>query len=410
LQSRWSFWVVLTAFVVAGCGEPVVPGGRSLDAPSTTAAPVVSASPGQVTSTSRASRSAPDASERTSADPIDIYARSDGCKSYTIAPDVSAAAPTGPPRSLPAPLLPGETTGTRLVLFSRPTGGGRHDAMLDVDRGTLTELATDTACGSYFQTMAGDFGGLYAPDGFADGRTQYKPRLWHRDGASTVFDVRGAGSASVAGGTWWFLGATDAVPRLFGVDLATGAAIDWGEAPDRTAWVAGHDPQGRPIVSTGGLGTFVFDPGTRSFEPTSDVATIYSDGVHRIEQDCSTGTCRAVYRGGSAPGVDVGAAERLHVMPAPDGRHLLLVGYASDTVPVDVLDTTTGALTHLADEELQFGPVVHATWSPDSTWLFLYTTADDRFSAWHAGEATARILPSSAVLGTCMGIVALPAA
>ncbi len=316
----------------------------------------------------------------------DIHRRSDGCVSASIAPDGPAGAPTGQAVPLPGPLLPGEVTGARLLLFSLAWGVERRDAIVDVDRSTVTRLDSDTACGSYYNLASGVFGLLYAPKGFADGRTQYQPRLWLADGSSVTFDLPGNDTSVVLGSTWWGLSSTAETPQLNSVELATGAIAAWGDAPDRSAVLVGHDALGRPVVSTDTLGTFAFDPASRTFAPLSAARTAFTDGVHRIEYDCSSGTCAAVYRSDATPAVELGLAPYLEVTPSPDGRYLLLVSYAELRVPVELLDTDTGQRIHLADEDQGIGPVVRASWSNEGDWLFMVESGGGRrFMAWKPG-------------------------
>jgi hypothetical protein len=188
------------------------------------------------------------------------------------------------------------------------------------------------------------------------------------------------------------LSSTDKTPQLTSVQLDTGKVAAWGDAPDRSSVLVGHDADGRPVVSTDTLGTFAFDPTTHAFLQLTTTRTVYWDSTQRIEYDCSAGPCDAVYRSEGVSDVDLGLAPYLNVTPSPDGRYMLLVAYGTPIVPVDVFDTTTGRRVHLADEEQGIGPVVSASWSNDGNWLFMLETGIRRFSAWKPGMSAPRAI------------------
>jgi hypothetical protein len=316
---------------------------------------------------------------------------------------VAAAAVAGEP----VPLLPGETTGAKLLLIGQYASLAT-DSILDIDTGTITPLESSTlGSSSRLQTTATGV--------VLNGSGGFNVQLFTADGAVKQYRRAGLGSEGdgvVIGDVLWTtqIEANGRTRRLASIDLQTGAATAWVDMPFGT-FLVGQDENGRPMVRAGVVSSaYAFDTATKQFNLVSAAAIIDSNGQQRIEIGCDERlACRYVLRGprdGIRDGTVTDLAdfsENSSASLSPSGENVLLITYSPLGVSFDVVNVASLQRTPLLSQSFTNREIPWA-WSVDGKWLFFLN--DNKLWAWRSGfqEPVEILVDGKSVQATALGV------
>jgi hypothetical protein len=329
--------------------------------------------------------------------------------SLTIArgSDSTAVAPPAPGE--PAPLLPGETTGTKLLLVG-PYAALATDTIIDIDTGTVTPLESSTFPDSNSSRLQTTATGVVL-----NGSGGFNVQLFTADGAVKQYRRAGLGSEGngvVIGDVLWTtqIEADGRTRRLASIDLQTGAAAAWVDMPYGT-FLVGQDENGRPMVQAGVVSSaYAFDTATKQFNLVSAAAIIDSNGQQRIEVVCDEHlACRFVLRGprdGIRDGTVIDLAdfaENSGASLSPTGENVLLITYSPLAASFDVVNVATRERTHLLNRSFANNDIPWS-WSVDGKWLFFLN--DNKLWAWRFGllEPVEILVGGKSVQGSALGV------
>jgi hypothetical protein len=311
----------------------------------------------------------------------------------------------------PIPLLPGETTGARILLVGQYASGAT-DSILDIDSGTVTPLESSTlGSSSRLQTTASGV--------VLNGSGGFNVQLFTPDGGVKQYRRAGLGSEGdgvVIGDVLWTtqIEADGRTRRLSSIDLQTGAASAWVDMPFGT-FLVGQDENGRPMVRSYAFpATYAFDTAAKQFNRVSAGAVIDSNGQQRIEVACDEHlACRFVLRGPrdgirEGPITDLADfSENSSAALSPSGENVLITTYSPLAVSFDVVNVATQERTHLLNRSFANTDVPWA-WSADGRWLFFLD--DNKLWAWRSGlpERVEVLVGGKSVQASALGVFPNP--
>jgi hypothetical protein len=378
-RSILAIGVVLAALI--GVAAFSGAGKRSTTASKTTTTTSTSSSASTTTITIRI-----DTTQQRSADPRPVVPTLPSSLTIARAPDPVVAVTPLPGE--PIPLLPGETTGAKILLVGQYASGAT-DTILDIDTGMNTPLESSTLSvgdSSRLQTSATGI--------VLNGSGGFNVQFFTADGAVKQYRRAGLGSEGdgvVIGDVLWTtqIEANGSTRRLASIDLQTGSAVAWVDMPFGT-FLVGQDENGRPMVKSGFVSSaYAFDTATKQFNLVSTAAIVDSNGQQRIEVACDEHlACRFVLRGprdGIRDGkvTDVADfAENSGASLSPLGENVLVITYAPLAASFDVVNVATQERTRLLTRSFANGNIPWA-WSADGRWLFFLD--DNKLWAWRSG-------------------------
>jgi hypothetical protein len=402
-RSMLAIGVVLAALI--GVAAFSGAGKTSTTAPTTTTA--TTTAPTTSTSATATTTIKSETTQQRSADPRPVTPTLPTSLTIARGSDSTAVAPPAPGE--PAPLLPGETTGTKLLLVGQ-FASGATDTILDIDSGTVTPLESSTfpdRNSSRLQTTASGV--------VLNGSGGFNVQLFTADGAVKQYRRAGLGSEGngvVIGDVLWTtqIEADGRTRRLASIDLQTGAAVAWTDMPYGT-FLVGQDEQGRPMVQAGVVSAaYAFDTETKQFDLVSAAAIIDSNGQQRIEVVCDEHlACRFVLRGPrdgirDRTVVDLADfAENSAASLSPLGENVLLITYSPLAASFDVVNVATRERTHLLNRSFANNDIPWS-WSADGRWLFFLD--DNKLWAWRYGlpEPVEILVGGKSVQGSALGV------
>ena len=398
-RSILAIGVVLAALV--GVAAFSGTGKTSATAPATTTTATTTTTSAPTTSTAPTTTS-----QQRSADPRPVTPTLP--TSLTIARG-SVTTVVSPAAGEPVPLLPGETTGAKLLLVGQYASGAT-DTIIDIDTGTITPLESSTfpdRNSSRLQTTATGV--------VMNGSGGFNVQLFTADGAVKQYRRAGLGSEGngvVIGDVLWTtqIEADGRTRRLASIDLQTGEAVAWVDMPYGT-FLVGQDENGRPMVQAGVVSAaYAFHTATKQFNLVSASAIIDSNGQQRIEVACDEHlACRFVLRGprdGIRDGtvIELAAfAENSGASLSPSGGNVLLITYSPLAASFDVVNVARQERTHLLNRSFANNDIPWA-WSVDGRWLFFLN--DNKLWAWRFGlpEPVEILVGGKSVQASALGV------
>ena len=300
---------------------------------------------------------------------------------------------------LQTPVLPGETTGAKLVLLNTLLHGPASDVILDVDAGTVTRLATHTIAGDGSQVQRTASGLVY------NSALGSMVRVFLPSGEVREFsppDAAGTGRGTIIDNTLWTVNFGPQGDRAYlaSIDLTTGAVQKWGDLP-LYGDVIGADAQHRPLVSFYQAGTYSFDPATQQFVRLTGAFVLSTVGLQRLETRCDArlscnivsvpldeveNVAQATGRVVAGFSVQSGGAEL-----SPDGQHVVVTTRTRLGASIDVVSLVAPEPTsiHLATTAFDNASISFG-WTADGKWLFFLHDAN--LWAWRDGWAAPRTI------------------
>jgi hypothetical protein len=376
---------------------------------STTASTSTTTTPTTTTKPATSTTAPTDTTQKRSTDPRPVTPTLP--TSLTIARGSDVPVVVAPAPGEPVPLLPGETTGAKILLVGQYASDAT-DSILDIDTGTVTPLPSSTlGSSSRLQTTASGV--------VLNGSGGFNVQLFTLDGAVKQYRRAGLGSEGdgvVIGDVLWTtqIETDGRTRRLSSIDLQTGAASAWVDMPFGT-FLVGQDENGRPMVRTYAFpATYSFDIETKQFDRVSASAVIDSNGQQRIEVACDEHlACRFVLRG-PRDGIRDGAVTDLAEFSdnssaalSPSGENVLITTYSPLAVSFDVVNVATKERTPLLNRSFTNRDIPWA-WSVDGRWLFFL--ADDKLWAWRSGlpEPVETLVGGKSVQASALGVFPNP--
>jgi hypothetical protein len=331
--------------------------------------------------------------------------------SLTIARGSDVPVVVAPAPGEPVPLLPGETTGAKILLVGQYASDAT-DSILDIDTGTVTPLPSSTlGSSSRLQTTASGV--------VLNGSGGFNVQLFTADGAVKQYRRAGLGSDGdgvVIGDVLWTtqIEADGRTRRLASIDLQTGAAVAWVDMPFGT-FLVGQDENGRPMVQASVVSaSYAFDTATKQFILVSAAAIVDSNGQQRVEVACDEHlACRYVLRGprdGIRDGAVTDLADfsgRSTASVSPSGENVLVITYSPLGAAFDVVNVATKERTPLLNRSFTNRDIPWA-WSVDGRWLFFLN--DDKLWAWRPGlpEPVEILVGGKSVQASALGVFPNP--
>jgi hypothetical protein len=405
-RSMLAIGVVLAALV--GVAAFSGAGKTSTTAPTSTTSTTTAAD--TTTAPSTSTTTATETTQKRSTDPRPVTPTPPTSLTIAGGSDTTVA----PTPGAPVPLLPGETTGAKLLLVGR-FATGPTDTIIDVDTGAVTPLESSTFPDRTSVRLLTTATGVVL-----NGSGGFNVQLFTADGAVKQYRRAGLGSEGagvVIGDVLWTtqIEADGRTRRLASIDLQTGTAEAWVDMPFGT-FLVGQDESGRPMVQAGVVSaTYAFDTATKQFDRVSATAILDSNGQQRVEVLCDERlACRFVLRG-PRDGIRDGTvteladfAENSTALVSPSGENVLIITYAPLGASFDVVNVETGERTALLNRSFANGDVPWS-WSVDGKWLFFLN--DNKLWAWRFGlsEPVEILVDGKSVQASALGVFPNPA-